>query len=171
MREGKGAGRAWASAGNVTQWCIQARLWGQTRQRGARLRRPAALILPVRPTFLDPALHPPCLRPVLPTPPCRFFDDYKKNENKLVVVDEFLGRKDALRIIREAMVRGPACWVSLVLLLPLLPLLQEQLSRSLAARCCHALSLGRMALQLGVCKDEVPPASTECKRQERGAAH
>jgi hypothetical protein len=111
VREGKGAGRAWASAGNGTQWCIQARLWGQTRQRGARLRRPAALILPVRPTFLDPALHPPCLRPVLPTPACRFFEDYKKNENKLVVVDEFLGRKDALRIIREAMVRGPACWV------------------------------------------------------------
>ncbi|KAI7837605.1 hypothetical protein COHA_008617 [Chlorella ohadii] len=33
----------------------------------------------------------------------RFFEDYKKNENKVVVVDEFLGREDAHRIIREAM--------------------------------------------------------------------
>ncbi|KFM26242.1 Soluble inorganic pyrophosphatase 2 [Auxenochlorella protothecoides] len=32
----------------------------------------------------------------------RFFEDYKKNENKIVVVDEFLGREDALRIIRES---------------------------------------------------------------------
>ena len=47
-------------------------------------------------------LPPPLLAP----PPCRFFEDYKKNENKVVVVDEFLGRKDALRIIREAMVGG-----------------------------------------------------------------
>lgn len=33
----------------------------------------------------------------------RFFEDYKKNENKLVVVDEFLGQVDAMRIIRESM--------------------------------------------------------------------
>lgn len=33
----------------------------------------------------------------------RFFEDYKKNENKLVVVDEFLGREDAHRIIKDSM--------------------------------------------------------------------
>lgn len=38
----------------------------------------------------------------------RFFEDYKKNENKIVVVDEFLGREDALRIIRESQVRRGA---------------------------------------------------------------
>lgn len=38
-----------------------------------------------------------------PIPPPRFFEDYKKNENKVVVVDEFLGREDAHRIIQEAM--------------------------------------------------------------------
>lgn len=32
----------------------------------------------------------------------RFFEDYKKNENKVVKVDEFLGKEDALRIIRES---------------------------------------------------------------------
>lgn len=36
----------------------------------------------------------------------RFFEDYKKNENKLVVVDDFLGLEDAHRIIKESMVRG-----------------------------------------------------------------
>ena len=33
----------------------------------------------------------------------RFFEDYKKNENKVVVVDEFLGVEHAKRIILEAM--------------------------------------------------------------------
>lgn len=32
----------------------------------------------------------------------RFFEDYKKNENKIVQVDEFLGVVDAQRIIMEA---------------------------------------------------------------------
>ena len=32
----------------------------------------------------------------------RFFEDYKKNENKVVQVDEFLGVQDAKRIILEA---------------------------------------------------------------------
>lgn len=32
----------------------------------------------------------------------RFFEDYKKNENKVVQVDEFLGVLDARRIINEA---------------------------------------------------------------------
>lgn len=50
----------------------------------------------------------PTPQPPHPTPPprthtCSFFEDYKKNENKVVVVDEFLGREEALRIIREAM--------------------------------------------------------------------
>lgn len=34
----------------------------------------------------------------------RFFEDYKKNEHKVVVVDEFLGRLEAIRIITEAQV-------------------------------------------------------------------
>ena len=47
---------------------------------------------------------PPTPTPTLtPTPTPRFFEDYKKNENKVVVVDEFLGREDAHRIIQEAM--------------------------------------------------------------------
>jgi inorganic pyrophosphatase len=33
----------------------------------------------------------------------RFFEDYKKNENKVVVVDEFMGVEDARRIICESM--------------------------------------------------------------------
>jgi hypothetical protein len=41
--------------------------------------------------------------PLPPCPPYSFFEDYKKNENKLVVVDEFLGREDAHRIIKDSM--------------------------------------------------------------------
>lgn len=33
----------------------------------------------------------------------RFFEDYKKNENKIVQVDEFFDRKMALDVIRESM--------------------------------------------------------------------
>lgn len=39
---------------------------------------------------------------------CRFFEDYKKNEHKEVIVDKFLGREEALRITREAMVSAGA---------------------------------------------------------------
>ena len=36
-------------------------------------------------------------------PACRFFEDYKKNENKEVRVDEILGRDAALKVIQAAM--------------------------------------------------------------------
>ena len=36
----------------------------------------------------------------------RFFEDYKKNENKEVKVDEILGREEALTAIKDAMVRS-----------------------------------------------------------------
>ena len=32
----------------------------------------------------------------------RFFEDYKKLENKEVIVEDFLGKEDAMRIIRES---------------------------------------------------------------------
>ena len=35
----------------------------------------------------------------------RFFEDYKKNENKQVVVDTMLGAKDALQAVKSAIVR------------------------------------------------------------------
>jgi inorganic pyrophosphatase len=35
----------------------------------------------------------------------RFFEDYKKNENKIVQVDEFLGVVDAKRIIEESIAK------------------------------------------------------------------
>ena len=34
----------------------------------------------------------------------RFFEDYKKNEHKEVKVDEILGREEAFKAIKEAMV-------------------------------------------------------------------
>jgi hypothetical protein len=37
---------------------------------------------------------------------CSFFEDYKKNEHKEVIVDEFLGAEDAKRVIRDSLVSG-----------------------------------------------------------------
>ena len=35
---------------------------------------------------------------------CRFFEDYKKNENKAVKVDDIQGAQEALKVIKSAMV-------------------------------------------------------------------
>lgn len=35
---------------------------------------------------------------------CRFFEDYKKNENKSVVVDDILGSEDAKQAIKNSIV-------------------------------------------------------------------
>ena len=35
---------------------------------------------------------------------CSFFEDYKKNEHKEVLVDEFLGAEEARKSVREALV-------------------------------------------------------------------
>eukprot|EP00244_Chara_vulgaris_P007272 TRINITY_DN2732_c0_g1_i1.p1 TRINITY_DN2732_c0_g1~~TRINITY_DN2732_c0_g1_i1.p1 ORF type:complete len:235 (+),score=49.20 TRINITY_DN2732_c0_g1_i1:98-706(+) len=41
----------------------------------------------------------------------RFFEDYKKNENKQVAVDEFLDAKEAIRAVQSAMDMYAACIV------------------------------------------------------------
>ncbi len=46
--------------------------------------------------------------PMTPLAPRSFFEDYKKNEHKEVIVDEFLGAEDAKRVIRESLVRARA---------------------------------------------------------------
>lgn len=35
---------------------------------------------------------------------CRFFEDYKKNENKAVRVDEVLGAEEAIKAVKEGLV-------------------------------------------------------------------
>ena len=37
----------------------------------------------------------------------RFFKDYKKLEHKDLVVEQFFGREEAYRFVRESMVRYP----------------------------------------------------------------
>ncbi|KAJ9520317.1 hypothetical protein QJQ45_030217 [Haematococcus lacustris] len=39
----------------------------------------------------------------------RFFEDYKKNEHKEVIVDEFLGADEAKRAIRDSLTSAPDC--------------------------------------------------------------
>jgi inorganic pyrophosphatase len=36
----------------------------------------------------------------------RFFEDYKKNENKHVRVDEILGAEEAIKAVKDGLVRG-----------------------------------------------------------------
>ena len=48
--------------------------------------------------------HMPCFCLPLTTLLCRFFEDYKKNENKEVKVDEFLGADLAKKTITDSMV-------------------------------------------------------------------
>lgn len=42
---------------------------------------------------------------VISMPTCSFFEDYKRNEQKEVTVDEIMGREKALETVKEAMVR------------------------------------------------------------------
>ena len=61
--------------------------------------------------------------PTLPTarvPLDRFFEDYKKNENKEVKVDEFLGAEVARKTVLESMVS--ACPVKSAVMSSILPL-------------------------------------------------
>lgn len=46
-----------------------------------------------------------------PARPHRFFEDYKKNENKLVRVDEILGAEEAIKAVKDGLVgvAGGAC--------------------------------------------------------------
>ena len=50
------------------------------------------------------------------TPNARFFEDYKKNEHKEVVVDEFLGADAARKCVVESLVRQTAVLWAVVFL-------------------------------------------------------
>lgn len=52
-------------------------------------------------------------------PAARFFEDYKKNENKEVKVDEFLGAEVARKTVLESMVS--ACHANSAMINPILP--------------------------------------------------
>jgi inorganic pyrophosphatase len=42
--------------------------------------------------------------PPLPLPPAaRFFEDYKKNEHKEVVVDDILGAEEAKKVVKDSL--------------------------------------------------------------------
>jgi hypothetical protein len=59
--------------------------------------------------------------------PPRFFEDYKKNENKEVVVaDEIKGCEAAKQVVRESLVSGARgrfqkCWIISVRMVPTVP--------------------------------------------------
>lgn len=46
---------------------------------------------------------------------CRFFEDYKKNENKEVKVDEILGAEEARKTISESMVSLVSILISMLI--------------------------------------------------------
>ena len=57
----------------------------------------------------QPGAHLPCASSVqmkAVTASCRFFEDYKQLESKIVKVDDILGAEVARKTIQEAMVRG-----------------------------------------------------------------
>ena len=55
-------------------------------------------------------LHQACQAHTYCAPPGRFFEDYKKNENKEVKVDEIAGREAAMKVIQAAMVGAQGLW-------------------------------------------------------------
>lgn len=63
------------------------------------LSQPPCTLADVLRQLLDP---PP--QPARPSPWRRFFEDYKKNEHKEVIVDDFLGAKEAIKVVKECLV-------------------------------------------------------------------
>jgi inorganic pyrophosphatase len=50
-----------------------------------------------------------CTR-TLPRCPRSFFEDYKKNENKMVRVDDILGAAEAIKAVKDGLVRRGGGW-------------------------------------------------------------
>jgi len=82
---------------------VQARAIGAMRMRDEKGLDDKIIAVSVSdPAFADytdhPQLQPHTLREIK-----RFFEDYKALEHKQVVVEDFMGPADALRILREAL--------------------------------------------------------------------